>query len=96
MATHKQESGLEAATSLTDISKVIEKLPAIMKSAKYRGFTIVHIIGDIRWPNWLLDRDIKMTNLAQNKQSRMPNHFDLAFLLPYPIIIVTPFFWYFC
>jgi hypothetical protein len=28
MATHKQESGLEADTSLTDISKVIEKLPA--------------------------------------------------------------------
>jgi hypothetical protein len=47
MATHKQESGLEAATSLTDISKVIEKLPVIMKSAKYRGFTIVHIIGDM-------------------------------------------------
>ncbi|MDW0281471.1 MAG: hypothetical protein QN720_03135 [Nitrososphaeraceae archaeon] len=47
MATHKQESGLEADTSLTDISKVIEKLPAIMKSAKYRGFTIVHIIGDM-------------------------------------------------
>ena len=28
MATHKHESGLEADTSLTDISKVIEKLPA--------------------------------------------------------------------
>jgi hypothetical protein len=47
MATHKQESGLEVATSLTDISKVIEKLHAIMKSVKYRGFTIVHIIGDM-------------------------------------------------
>jgi hypothetical protein len=57
MATHKQESGLEADTSLTDISKIIEKLPTIMKSAKYRGFTIVlitavtgtivHISGDI-------------------------------------------------
>ena len=51
MATHKQESGLEAATSLTDISKVIEKLPAIMKSAKYRGFTIVH---------WRYDRVTKL------------------------------------
>ena len=45
MATHKHESGLEPDTSLTDISEVIEKLPAIMKSAKYKGFTIVHIIA---------------------------------------------------
>ena len=39
MATHKQESGLEADTSLTDISKVIEKLPAITK-LRNTGFTI--------------------------------------------------------
>lgn len=57
MATHKHESGLGPDTSLTGISEVIEELPAIMKSAKYKGFTIVHktavtgtivhIIGDI-------------------------------------------------
>ena len=57
MAAHKHESALEPDTSLTDISNVIEKLPAIMKSAKYKGFTIVlitaltgtivQIIGDI-------------------------------------------------
>lgn len=37
MATHKQESGLEADTSLTDISKVIEKLLRVTKLVARQG-----------------------------------------------------------
>lgn len=40
MATHKHENGLESYTSLTDMLDVTEKLFAILKSAKYKGFTI--------------------------------------------------------